>query len=84
MYETKLVCTPLAAHFELSTSSRLLDAEEKMYMSKVPYACVVGSLMYTMVCTHPDIAHVVSVVSHFIVKAKQRTLEGCAVDSPLS
>jgi hypothetical protein len=68
MYEAKRVCTPLAAHFKLSTSSRLLDAEEKMYMSKVPYACAVGSLMYTMVCRHPDIAHVVSVVSHFMSK----------------
>ena len=35
-------------------------------MSKVPYASVVGSLMYAMVCTRPDIAHAVGVVSRFL------------------
>jgi hypothetical protein len=57
--------TPLYAHFKLSTSSGLLDAEE-MYMSKVHYVCVVGSLMYAMVYTRRDIAHAVSVVSCFM------------------
>jgi hypothetical protein len=32
-------------------------------MSKVPYLSVVGSLMYVMVFTRPDIAHAVGVVS---------------------
>ncbi|RVW28627.1 Retrovirus-related Pol polyprotein from transposon TNT 1-94 [Vitis vinifera] len=31
-------------------------------MRKVPYALAVGSLMYVMVCTRPDIAHVIGVV----------------------
>ena len=35
-------------------------------MSKVPYASAVGCLMYAMVCTRPDLAHVVSVVSKFL------------------
>ena len=35
-------------------------------MSKVPYASTVGSLMYTMVCTRPDIGYVVAVVSQFM------------------
>jgi len=35
-------------------------------MSKVPYASVVGSLIYAMVCTRPDIAHVVGVVSRYM------------------
>ncbi|RVW76573.1 Retrovirus-related Pol polyprotein from transposon TNT 1-94 [Vitis vinifera] len=35
-------------------------------MSKVPYASAIGSLMYAMVCTRPDIAHVVGVVSRFM------------------
>ncbi|RVW78256.1 Retrovirus-related Pol polyprotein from transposon TNT 1-94 [Vitis vinifera] len=37
-------------------------------MSKVPYASAIGSLMYVMVCTRPDIAHAVGVVSKFISK----------------
>lgn len=35
-------------------------------MNEVPYAQVVGSLMYAMVCTKTDIAYVVSVVSRFM------------------
>ena len=35
-------------------------------MSRVPYALEVGSLMYAMVCTRPDIAHAVGVVSRFL------------------
>nr|GEU35870.1 hypothetical protein [Tanacetum cinerariifolium] len=35
-------------------------------MSKVPYANVVGSLMYMMVCTRPNIAYAVSVVSRYL------------------
>lgn len=34
-------------------------------MNNVPYAYVVGSLMYAMVCTRPDITHDVGVVSRF-------------------
>lgn len=35
-------------------------------MDQVPYANIVGSIMYTMVCTRPDIAHAVSVVSRYM------------------
>ena len=35
-------------------------------MRRVPYASAVGSLMYVMVCTRPDIAYSVGVVSRFL------------------
>ena len=35
-------------------------------MARVSYASVVGSLMYAMVCTRPDIAHAVGVESRFM------------------
>ena len=35
-------------------------------MSKVPYASTIDSLMYAMVCTRPDIAHAMGVVSRFM------------------
>jgi hypothetical protein len=35
-------------------------------MAEVPYSSVVGRIMYLMVCTRPDIAHVVSVVSRYL------------------
>ena len=36
------------------------------YMSKVPYASTVGSLMYAMICIMLDIAHAVGVVSRYM------------------
>nr|GFD05306.1 retrovirus-related Pol polyprotein from transposon TNT 1-94 [Tanacetum cinerariifolium] len=30
--------------------------EEKAYMKKVPYASAVGSIMYVVKCTRPDVA----------------------------
>ena len=41
---------------------------EKGYMSRVPYASVIGRLMYTMVCTKPDLTQVVNVVNRYIGK----------------
>ena len=35
-------------------------------MSKIPYSLAVGSLMYAMVCTRPDIEHAVRVVSRYM------------------
>ena len=34
-------------------------------MSRVPYSSVVGSLMYAMVCSRPDLAYGVDVVSRY-------------------
>ncbi|XP_070023411.1 secreted RxLR effector protein 161-like [Nicotiana sylvestris] len=48
------------------------------YMSKVPYASVVGSLMYAMICTRPDIAHVVGVVSRYMSDPGKDHWEGFA------
>eukprot|EP00253_Pinus_taeda_P009231 PITA_09231 len=42
--------------------------EEEEAMSRVPYASAVSSLMYAMVCTRPDISHVVGVLSRFMSK----------------
>ena len=35
-------------------------------MKSVPYAPAIGSLMYAMVATRPDISHVVEVISRFM------------------
>ena len=37
-------------------------------MSRVPYASAFDRLMYVMVCTRPDIAHAVGVLSRFMSK----------------
>src|SRR5713101_6860279 len=35
-------------------------------MSRIPYSSAIGSLMYAMVCTRPNIAHAVGVVSRYM------------------
>ena len=35
-------------------------------MELVPYSSAVGSVMYVMICTRPDISHAVSLVSRFM------------------
>ena len=56
MENAKLVTTPLAIHFRLSTTQCLNTDDDVHDMSKVPYASVVGCLMYIMVCTRIDLA----------------------------
>ena len=41
-------------------------------MTLVPYASVVGSLMYAMVCTRLDIAHAVGVVSRYMANTGKK------------
>jgi hypothetical protein len=56
----------LASHFKLTKEMCPKTQEEIEYMSRVPYSLAVGSLMYAMVCTRPDIAHAVGVVSRYM------------------
>ena len=66
MTEVRPVTTPLASHFKLSSKQCPQSLEEEEVISRVPYASVVGSLMYVMVCTRPDLAYTVSTVSRFM------------------
>jgi hypothetical protein len=66
LQNAKPVSTPLANHFKLTKEMCPKTQEEIEYMSKVPYSSTIGSLMYAMVCTRPDIAHAVGVVSRYM------------------
>lgn len=66
MQNAKPVSTPLAAHFRLSSTLSPKTPDEIDYMSRVPYSSAVGSLMYAMVCTRPDLAYAVSMVSRYM------------------
>ncbi|WVY90442.1 hypothetical protein V8G54_035956 [Vigna mungo] len=66
MHNAKSARVPIAGHFKLSKSQCPKNEEEKEEMSKVPYSSAVGSLMYAMVCTRPDIGYAVGVVSRFL------------------
>ncbi|XP_049381203.1 retrovirus-related Pol polyprotein from transposon TNT 1-94 [Solanum stenotomum] len=66
MKNAKPIITPFAGHMKLSKKMCPTAREEKESIAKVPYSSVVRSLMYAVVCTRPDIAHAVSVVSRFL------------------
>ncbi|KAE8731332.1 Detected protein of unknown function [Hibiscus syriacus] len=66
MQDAKPVSTPLGVHFRLSKEQSPKTEEERVHMVKVSYASAIGSLMYAMVCTRPDIAHAVGAVSRYM------------------
>ncbi|KAG8498693.1 hypothetical protein CXB51_005074 [Gossypium anomalum] len=76
----KPVSTPLAAHFRLSSTLSPQSDYEIEYMSHVPYSSAVGSLMYAMVCSRPDLSYAVSAVSRYMANPGKRILESSSVD----
>nr|GEY14218.1 retrovirus-related Pol polyprotein from transposon TNT 1-94 [Tanacetum cinerariifolium] len=62
----KPVPTLLAPHFKLSSHECPKFEEDKEDMSHVSYSSAVGSLIYAMVRTRPDLAHDVSVTSRYM------------------
>ena len=66
MQDAKPVSTPLGVQFRLSKEQSPKTEEERTHMLKVPYASAIGSLMYAMVCTRPDIAQAVGAVSRYM------------------
>ena len=68
MQDSKLVKVPIPVGVKLSVEQCPKTQEEEENMSRVPYESAVGSLIYLMVCTRPDIAHAVGVLSRFMSK----------------
>ena len=68
MQECKPIKVPIPVGVRLSIEQCPKTQEEEEGMSHVPYASVVGSLMYAMVCTRADIAHAVGVLSRYMSK----------------
>jgi ATP-binding cassette subfamily B (MDR/TAP) protein 1 len=66
MHTARSATTPLPANFRMSRKDSLTPGPKGDHMKSVPYAPAVGSLMYAMVATRPDIAHAVGVVSRFM------------------
>ena len=64
--DIKSVSISLAPNFKLKVTMSLTTVEEHEYMTHVPYASTVGSLMYAMVCTRPDLSQAVSMISRYM------------------
>ena len=66
MLDAKEVNIPFAQHFKLSHEQSPIEEVGIREMSKIPYSNAVGSLMCSMECTRPDLAHPMSVTSRFM------------------
>ena len=66
MDKAKMVSSLLATHFKLSIERCPFTNAKKNHMERVSYTSKVGSLIYVMVCTRLDIAHVVNVAWRFM------------------
>jgi hypothetical protein len=56
---------PMSHGMHFSKQQRPMTAVERERMSKVPYASAVGSIMYAMICTRPDVSYALSVASSY-------------------
>lgn len=66
MSNSKSVVTPTNTQFNLSNTQSMSTEVERSYMNRILYASIVGSLMYVMVCTRPNLAYKVSLVSRYM------------------
>jgi hypothetical protein len=65
MQDSKKGFLPFRHGINLSKDQCPKTPEEMVKMKAVPYASAVGSLMYAMLCTRPDICFAVGMVSRF-------------------
>jgi hypothetical protein len=65
MSDCKPIDTPIAKNESLSQNMCPKTQDEQEKMARVPYANAIGSLMYAMMCTRPDICYVIGLVSRF-------------------
>ena len=68
MQECKLVKDPIPIRVRLYVEQCPKTKEEEEDMPHVPYASAIGILMYAMVCTRPNIAHVMGVLRKYMSK----------------
>ncbi|KAL0430515.1 UNVERIFIED_CONTAM: Retrovirus-related Pol polyprotein from transposon TNT 1-94 [Sesamum radiatum] len=69
MSKAKPTSVPLAAHFQLCKNQSPNSKTEKERMKNIPYTIAIGSVIYLMVSTRPNIAYAVSCFSRFMSDA---------------
>ena len=79
MESAKPVDSTLPINIKLSGRQSPNTKKEKVEIMKVPYASAVGSLMYTMVCTRPNIGYAVGVVKQFMSNPGKEHLHRCTL-----
>ncbi|KAK4395154.1 Retrovirus-related Pol polyprotein from transposon TNT 1-94 [Sesamum angolense] len=69
MKNAKATAVPLVAHFQLCKEQSPKNETETEQMKNIPYSNAIGSVMYLMVSTRPDIAYAVSCLSRYMSNA---------------
>jgi ATP-binding cassette subfamily B (MDR/TAP) protein 1 len=65
MQDSKKGFLPMSHGVSLCKSQCPSTPDEQEKMSVIPYASAIGSIMYAMLCTRPDIAYALSVTSRY-------------------
>ena len=56
---------PISSGVPLSKAQFPVSKVDQDGMSRVPYASSIGSIMYAMLCTRPDVSYALSMTSWF-------------------
>ena len=75
MEKGKALSALLPSYVKLSSGDYPKLEAQKTKMVKVSYSSLVGSLMYAMICTRPNIAYVVGVVSRYMSNSGKKHWE---------
>ena len=65
MQEAKRRFVPMSHGIVISTENCLKSLDYKDCMSTVPYASIIGSIMYAMISTCPDVSYALSMTSRY-------------------
>ena len=65
MQDSKRGFLPMSHGIKLSKSQCPTTKAERECMDKIPYASAIGSFMYAMLCTRPDVSYAISMISRF-------------------
>ncbi|KAL5561505.1 hypothetical protein UlMin_031252 [Ulmus minor] len=76
MTDAKPTSVPISGQFKFSSEQCPKIEEDKEDMINVPYSSAVGSIMYTMICTRPDVAYGISLLSRFMSNLGREHWEG--------
>jgi hypothetical protein len=65
MEQSKKGFLPMSHGMRFSEKQCPSTPHERERMSKIPYASAIGSIMYAMICTRPDVSYALSVASRY-------------------
>ena len=65
MSNSKKGMVPMALGKSLSKAGRPTIRQARDCISRIPYASTIGSIMYAVLCTCPDLAYALSMTSRF-------------------